>query len=100
MRNSTRIFRITALMAVGLMVLTTVMPRYASADTVQSTDFQSQTFSKTVDWFDYVRQYAAANGFPPPNASEHAYLYTNYVNEVAQTEVDFPAAAFDDNYVA
>jgi hypothetical protein len=80
MRNSTRIFRITALVAVGLMVLTTVMPRYASADTVQSTDFQSQTFSKTVDWFDYVRTYAAANGFPPPNASEHAYLYTNYVN--------------------
>ena len=27
-------------------------------------------------------------------------IYTNYVNEVAQTEVDFPAAAFDDNYVA
>ena len=80
MKTPSRILRIAALAALGLMVLTAFTPRYASADTVTSTDFQSQTFSKTVDWLDYVRQYAAANGFTPPNASEHVYIYTNYVN--------------------
>src|SRR5215472_13410336 len=52
----------------------------AQASTVSNTDFQAQTFSKTVDWYDYVRQYAAANNLPQPNATEHAYIYTNYVN--------------------
>ncbi len=62
------------------MVLSTFSPLGAHADTLQSTDFQSQSFSKVVDWMDYVRQYAAANGFTPPNASEHVYLYTNYIS--------------------
>ncbi len=52
----------------------------AQATTVTSTDFQAQTFSKTVDWYDYVRQYAAQNNLPQPNATEHAYIYTNYIN--------------------
>ncbi len=63
------------------MLLGSFAPRSASgATTIQSTDFQQQSFSKVTDWFDYVRQYAAANGLPAPNSSEHAYLYTNYIN--------------------
>src|SRR6266581_5329481 len=81
MRIPTRTSRIVALAVLGLLVLAMV-PRSASADTVQSTDFQSQSFTKVVDWYDYVRQYAAANGITPPPwvATAHAYLYTNYIN--------------------
>ena len=52
----------------------------AQAATPTNPDFSAQSFSKTVDWYDYVRQYAAANNLPQPNASEHAYIYTNYIN--------------------
>src|SRR2546427_2202459 len=80
MIHNHRILRLLALAALGSLLLTTFTPRYASADTVQNTDFQSQSFSKVVDWYDYVRQYAAANGFTPPSPNEHAYLYANYIN--------------------
>jgi len=52
----------------------------AHASPVSNGDFQAQSFSKVVDWYDYVRQYAANNGLPAPNATEHAYIYTNYIN--------------------
>ena len=52
----------------------------AKASTVSNGDFQAQSFSKVVDWYDYVRQYAANNNLPQPNATEHAYIYTNYIN--------------------
>jgi len=53
-----------------------------SADTLEKTDFLEQSFAKTVDYFDYVRAYAAANGVETPaNFSKwHANLYTTYVN--------------------
>ncbi len=52
-----------------------------SADTVQSTDFRAKSFSRVVDWFDYVRQYAADNGFNTTGLeNEHAYIYTNFIN--------------------
>ena len=53
----------------------------AATTTVQSTDFQSQSFSKTVDWYDYVRAYAQQNGFNTSAIqNEHAYIYANYIN--------------------
>lgn len=52
----------------------------SAATTVQKSDYQLSSFSKTVDWYDYVRQYALDNGLTPPPSTEHAYLYTNYVN--------------------
>ena len=75
--------KLRALSLIGLSLLVFVVSlalNVAFADTVQNTDFQKQSFSKVTDWFDYVRQYATANGFPPPNASEHAYIYTNFIN--------------------
>ncbi len=80
MKMPNRVLKVLAITALALMVLSTFTPLSVSATTVQSTDFQSQSFSKVVDWFDYVRQYAAANGFTPPNASDHAYIYANYIN--------------------
>src|SRR5881397_3341586 len=74
--------RIIGLAAVLLLMVTTFAPKYASAETVQSSDFQSQSFTKTVDWFDYVRQYAATNGIPCDSTCQnsHAYIYANYLN--------------------
>jgi hypothetical protein len=52
----------------------------AGADTVSNGDFQAQSFSKVVDWYSYVRQYATAHNLTAPSTNEHAYIYTNYVN--------------------
>src|SRR5216683_6693745 len=82
MKVAKQSFRIIGLAAILLLMVTTFAPKYASADTVQSSDFQSQSFTKTVDWFDYVRQYAATNGIPCDSTCQtsHAYIYANYVN--------------------
>src|SRR6266702_840912 len=63
-----------------LFVIHTIAFQPAQATTTTSPDFSAQSFSKTVDWYDYVRQYAVANNLPQPNASEHAFIYTNYIN--------------------
>jgi len=51
-----------------------------SAATLSPNDFKLQSFSKTVDFFDYVRSYAGSHGMTPPNASWHANLYQTYIN--------------------
>lgn len=59
----------------------TLVMKPSSAATLSPSDFKLQSFSKTVDFFDYVRQYAASQGMVPPvNASWHAYLYQTYIN--------------------
>jgi len=63
-----------------LFVIPTIAFQPAQAAATTNPDFSAQSFSKTVDWYDYVRQYAVANNLPQPNASEHAYIYTNYIN--------------------
>src|SRR5712691_10077301 len=63
-----------------LFVIPAIAFQPAQAATTTSPDFSAQSFSKTVDWYDYVRQYAVANNLPQPNASEHAFIYTNYIN--------------------
>ncbi|HEX9611995.1 MAG TPA: hypothetical protein VGA05_00070 [Candidatus Bathyarchaeia archaeon] len=80
MKVQLRKFRAISILALGLMMALAFVPKTTHADTVTSTDFQSQSFSKVIDWYDYVRQYATANGFAPPNSTEHAYIYANYIN--------------------
>src|SRR5881398_1088826 len=81
MKAQLRKVRAISILALGLMMVFAFVPKTTSAATVTSSDFQAQSFSKVVDWYDYVRQYAAANGY---NATaiqnEHAYIYANYVN--------------------
>src|SRR2546430_12262139 len=72
--------RALPLTVLGLLFLIPFATHTAGAGTVSNGDFQAQSFSKVVDWYDYVRQYAANNGLPQPNATEHAYIYTNYIN--------------------
>ncbi len=52
----------------------------SAATTLQQSDYQATSFSKVVDFYDYVRQYALQNGLTPPPSTEHAYLNTNYIN--------------------
>ncbi len=80
MKVQLRKVRAISILVLGLMMVLAFVPKTTQADTVTSTDFQSQSFSKVIDWYDYVRQYATANGFTPPNSTEHAYIYANYVN--------------------
>src|SRR6266567_4080033 len=77
-----RRFRAVSLLLLGAMMLVTFVPKntYAAAS-LQGNDFQSQSFSKTVDYYDYVRQYAAANNINyTAIQSQHAYIYTTYIN--------------------
>src|SRR2546425_13176590 len=76
---STRI-RALPLIVLGLLFLIPIATHTASADTVSNGDFQAQSFSKVVDWYSYVRQYAAAHNLTAPPTNEHAYIYTNFVN--------------------
>jgi len=54
----------------------------ARADSLIKTDFEQESFAKTVDYFDYVRAYATLNGIETPQGFEkwHANMYMTYVN--------------------
>jgi hypothetical protein len=68
------------LIALGLLFLVPLATRSASAETVSNGDFQAQSFSKVVDWYSYVRQYAAAHNLTAPPTTDHAYIYANFIN--------------------
>ena len=52
----------------------------ASADTLAAADFTSQGWSKTFDYFNYLRLRAAFTGRPMPPNDSHAWTYAAYVN--------------------
>jgi hypothetical protein len=60
-------------------VLVNVLPVWA-LDTLQPSDFQLESWQKEIDFFDYVRLYAAVHGQTPPPENSHAYLNLAYVN--------------------
>jgi hypothetical protein len=60
-------------------VLVNVLPVWA-LDTLQPSDFQLESWQKEIDFFDYVRLYAAVHGKTPPPENSHAYLNLAYVN--------------------
>src|SRR5256712_734002 len=81
MRHLSSRVKALPLIALSLLFLVPAVAfQCANASRVSNGDFQAQSFSKVVDWYDYVRQYAANNNLPQPNATEHAYIYTNYIN--------------------
>jgi len=59
---------------------TTAIKPSSAVDTLSPNDFKLESFSKTVDFFDFARAYAASHGKTPPPANWHAYLYQNYIN--------------------
>jgi hypothetical protein len=72
--------------AIGIMLICTIfmsaLTISVKADTLVKEDFLGESFSKTVDFFDYARAYALINGIqtPPGFENHHAYLYMNYIN--------------------
>ena len=59
-----------------------IMAPLASAETLVKTDFEQESFAKTVDYYDYVRAYATLNGIPTPAGFDkwHANMYMTYIN--------------------
>ncbi len=67
---------LTAIILLGLMA------PLARAETLVKTDFEQESFAKTVDYMEYVRAYATLHGIPPPDNFDkwHANMYMTYVN--------------------
>jgi len=62
-------------------ILLGLMAPLVKADTLVNTDFEKESFSKTVDYMEYVRAYATLNGIPQEGfAKWHANMYMTYVN--------------------
>jgi hypothetical protein len=66
--------------ALVTIALLTIMPPTVKADSLTQEDFLRESFSKTVDFLDYARNYAANHSMTPPPDAYHAYLYMNYIN--------------------
>jgi hypothetical protein len=82
-KTQLRKFRALPLLFLGAMMLVAMVPKntYATGNSLQSIDFTAQSFSKTVDYYSYVRQYAAANNINDTAIqNEHAYIYANFIN--------------------
>jgi len=69
----------TLLAAIILLSLTAPLVK---ADTLVKTDFEQESFAKTVDYMEYVRAYATLHGIPQPADfyKWHANMYMTYVN--------------------
>lgn len=61
---------------------TTLVAVPVSANDLLKTDFQKESFSKTVDYFDYARAWALLHGLPKPQNHWHAYVYMTHVNQM------------------
>ncbi len=59
-----------------------LMAPLVKADTLDRTDFELESFAKTVDFCDYVRAYATLHGIPEPANFDkwHANMYMTYIN--------------------
>jgi hypothetical protein len=67
--------------ALAAIILLGLMAPLVKADTLVNTDFEQESFSKTVDYMEYVRAYATLNGIPQEGfAKWHANMYMTYVN--------------------
>ncbi len=65
-----------------LLILPSVTPASAVVDYLDPEDFGKKSWSKTVDYLEYVDVYATVNGKPRPPPGAHAYLYMTYVNHL------------------
>ena len=66
--------------ALMVILFTTNILPVSAVDTLGPSDFELESWSKTIDFFDYVRVYAAQYNKTPPPEDSHAYLYLTYVN--------------------
>jgi hypothetical protein len=68
--------------ALAAIVLLGLTAPFVRAETLDRTDFEQESFAKTVDYMDYARAYATLHGIPQPNNFDkwHANMYMTYVN--------------------
>lgn len=69
----------SALLTVIVLMISAIAPVLA-ADYLTPNDFEKESWSKVIDYLEYVDVYAASHGKPRPPAGAHAYLYMTYVN--------------------
>jgi hypothetical protein len=63
-----------------ILTLTLAMKPASAVDTLTPNDFKSESFSKTLDFFNFCRTYASTHNKTRPPDNWHAYLYQNYIN--------------------
>jgi hypothetical protein len=61
-------------------MLGSIISTALATDTLLATDFNEESWEKTIDFFDYARAYALLHGMPLPPSTWHAYMYMTYVN--------------------
>lgn len=66
--------------SVMVMLLANSIFPVLAVDTLVPSDFEEESWSKNIDFFDYVRLYAALHGKPVPPETDHAYLNLAYIN--------------------
>ena len=74
-----KLFQRSSIPIIALLVLSNILPVFA-IDTLEPEDFQAESWSKNIDFFDYVREYRSIHGKTPPPDNSHAYLNLAYVN--------------------
>jgi hypothetical protein len=62
-----------------VLILSNVLP-VSAIDALNPSDFELESWSKNIDFFDYVRTYFSIHGKTPPPENSHAYLNLAYVN--------------------
>jgi len=79
--NSMEYRKLIGFSLVSIALIAALAP-LASAETLVKSDFEQESFAKTVDYFDYVRAYATLNGIQTPENFDkwHANMYMTYVN--------------------
>ena len=78
-RQLERLKHLTVSAMIFLLALSSISHAMAN-DYLKPGDFNEESWSKQIDYLEYVDVYAAAHGLPRPPAAAHAYLYMTYVN--------------------
>ncbi|UCE15359.1 MAG: hypothetical protein JSV12_05635 [Candidatus Bathyarchaeota archaeon] len=72
-------YPIPALFAIFALTISAIVP-VLSVDYLMPNDFEEESWSKVIDYLEYVDVYAASHGKPRPPAGARANLYMTYVN--------------------
>lgn len=73
--------KIAAALLIAIAVIM-IVPCASASDTLTKNDFKQTSFSKSIDYFDYVRNYTSQAGITAPSGFNnwHANVYMNYIN--------------------
>ena len=78
--NTAKSHTILAVAATVLLLISSISSVFAS-DILVPEDFEEESWSKTIDYLDYVDMYAVTHGKPRPPRGAEANIYMTYVNQ-------------------